>query len=81
MPDQGTCKSCGEPILWAKSFSTHTPMPLDAEPVANGNIFIKDGLAHTMRGDLFEDMADGPRYVSHFATCPLAAKYRKRTPQ
>ncbi len=77
MSEQGKCRSCGAAILWVKSARTGTLMPLDAAPVENGNIFIKDGLAVVLSGDLFETMLDGPRYQSHFASCPNAAKHRK----
>ena len=30
-----------------------------------------------LRGELFEQMMDGPRYVSHFATCPNIEKHRR----
>jgi len=52
-------------------------MPLDAEPMESGNIVIKDGVAVVMSGELFEEMLDGPRYQSHFASCPDAQKHRK----
>ena len=52
-------------------------MPLDMKPVESGNIAIKDGVAHVMSGDLFEEFIDGVRYQSHFATCPSAEKHRK----
>ena len=34
-------------------------------------------IAHTLRGELFEEMMDGPRFRTHFQTCPTAKKHRK----
>jgi hypothetical protein len=80
--DRGKCRSCDAPVLWVQSATTGSPMPLDAEPVEGGNVAIKDGVAHVMRGELFEEMIDGPRYQSHFISCPNAARHRKsREPQ
>jgi hypothetical protein len=78
MAELSKCRSCGQPIMWCKTAATGTLMPLDARPVENGNVIIKDGLAHVLKGELFEEMADGPRFISHFATCPDHAKHRKR---
>jgi hypothetical protein len=76
--EKGNCRSCNAPVLWVRTTSGAL-MPLDAEPVENGNIALIDGVAHTRRGDLFEEMLpDGPRYQSHFASCPNAAKHRKK---
>lgn len=80
------CKSCRAPILWA-----HTPagarMPLDAEPVKDGNIQLgfvggeEMAIVLTNPADIAGCQVDGiPLYVSHFATCPNAAAHR-RVPQ
>lgn len=78
MSEKGNCRSCKAPILWCRT-TLGNLMPVDAEPVADGNIVLKDGTAHTLsKADLFEPMVDGPRYRSHYATCPDAQKYRKK---
>lgn len=77
MPDTVPCKSCGKPMVWYDTRSGNV-MPLDPEPAEDGNIVIINGVAHTLRGDLFEEKHDGPRYKSHFATCEFAAKHRKK---
>jgi hypothetical protein len=46
-------------------------MPVDPEPVAEGNVVLVDGLA-VVGGE------GEPRYTSHFATCPDAKRWRKR---
>lgn len=81
MPDRVTlkCQSCKASIFFAKSATTGRLMPINADPAEDGNIVVLDGVAHTKNGDLFEEMVpdDLPRYKSHFATCPSAAKHRK----
>ena len=78
MPEQGNCRSCGAALIWIRSDSTGALMPLDASPVENGNVVIKDGVAHVINGSLFEEFMDGLRYRSHFASCPAAQKHRKK---
>ena len=77
MPEPANCRSCGALITWVRT-TTGALMPLDADPVAGGNIVIKDGIAHTLKGDLFEEMLDGLRYQSHFVSCPQHQKWRKK---
>jgi hypothetical protein len=81
-----TCRSCGAEIVWAFTPEGHR-MPVDAEPVDGGNVVLSPasspGQAPTatvvgrrVQASLFGD--DGPRYVSHFATCPNADRHRRR---
>lgn len=68
-----TCRSCGAAVIW-----THTPkgslMPLDADPDPAGLIFVSDDcVAYVASGP---DLFGGPRYVSHFATCPDSERWR-----
>ncbi len=75
------CRSCQAPILWVHSAVTGALMPVDAVPVSEGgNIVIVDDKAHVLKGDLFEELMplETPKYKSHFATCPNAAKHRKK---
>ena len=78
MPEHSTCASCGAPILWVRTAATNSLMPLDFLPIASGNVVIKDGLAHVMKGDLFEEMMAGERYQSHFVSCSNSQKHRKK---
>ena len=75
------CKSCGAPITWTVTHKGKR-MPVDAEPVENGNITLRrdgDEVIAEYPGkehpSLFED--EGARYVSHFSTCPERAEWRK----
>jgi hypothetical protein len=61
-------------------------MPLDAEPSEQGNVLIltegTDLLFGQDRGRVLgkaadREAADGPLYLSHFATCPQSAVHRR----
>ena len=68
-----TCRSCGAPIEWRQTAATGKLIPLDLEPRTDGNLVVTGGLASQAK------MFDPPesRRVSHFATCPQAAKWRR----
>lgn len=73
------CSSCGAEINWVPSAANGVSMPLDAAPCPDGNVVINGGKAHVLNRNLFAGEApETPRYKSHFATCPNAAKHRKR---
>jgi len=70
------CRSCGAAIIWAKT-AGGSSVPLDAEPVPNGNIVLRsDGIAVYLKAA--DARPTGGCFVSHFATCPNAAQHRKR---
>lgn len=71
----GTCRSCGAAILWIESAASSKPMPLDPEPRADGNIFVLDGRGAVET--MLTNFGEGPRYVTHFVSCPSAAQHRK----
>lgn len=86
---KGKTRGCGQPIEWVVTEATGSPMPIDAEPVEGGNLIkldstLDDGTAivHYLTkaeraGEtLFAIPTD--RYVSHFATCPNAKRFRRR---
>ncbi len=60
-PLAGRCSSCGERIVWFKT-SKGKNMPVNEETTKPTDA------AHQL---------DLSRHVSHFATCPEAAKFRK----
>lgn len=73
------CSSCGAEISWVVSATSGVAMPLDAAPCADGNIVVSGGKAHVLNRSLFAAEApETPRYKSHFATCPNAAKHRRK---
>lgn len=74
------CRSCSRYIIWAKT-KDDKPIPIDPDPVLGGNIELEN------RGRMKPPLATFPikvdnmtakRYVSHFATCPEAKKWRKK---
>lgn len=79
MSDQ-ECRSCHAPIMFIPSMRGAL-IPLDAQPVPNGNVVIIDGRANVIGpGDLLGELWAGlPHYLSHFTTCPDADQWRKPT--
>ena len=71
------CKSCGAQIAWAKSRAGKN-IPLDVEPRADGNLVLVNGVAMAPEAAPLE-VQGGPRYASHFATCPHAPAHRRGT--
>lgn len=75
------CSSCGARVIWCKTV-TGKNMPVDAEPVENGNLVIRkrgsNMLALVIKAEQREDVEGQPRYVSHFATCPNSRSHRKK---
>jgi hypothetical protein len=52
-------------------------IPLDPDPVDNGNILLHaDGVAEYVKKGLVQP--DAPKHVSHFATCPHAKQHRRK---
>lgn len=76
-PMSDTCRSCGDPIRWAKTAAGRS-IPLDAEPRDDGNVILRDGIAIVFGPNATLPLDSGPRYVSHFTTCGQAAEWRKR---
>jgi hypothetical protein len=73
------CSSCHAEIVWGRTATGHKAMPLDAEPDPNG-LWALDGNNTVFKATdlVVAALGDGPRYTSHFATCPNAASHRKK---
>lgn len=72
------CGTCRAPVRWV--LSTHgNKMPINAEPVADGNIILTEhGFAQVLGPLELMMLPPGTkRYVAHFVTCPNAAQHRK----
>ena len=69
-----TCRSCDAEIIWAMTPAGRL-IPLDLGLYDNGNIELRDGIAHVVT-----DPGDRPRRRSHFASCPDAVQHRQRHP-
>lgn len=64
--NRGTCKSCGKPVLWVQ-MENGKAMPIDADSIERRVVL--DGAK--------EKGAIRSTGISHFATCPDAAKHRR----
>ena len=84
---RGKCRGCGADIVWI-----HTPggksMPCDVDPVlyraragAPGKVVTPNGEVLSCELNVAPDEATGIGYVSHFATCPQAEKFRRKEAQ
>ncbi len=81
MPD--ACKSCRAPIVWAVTAKNGKAIPIDPVPTYDGNIRLENRdeqrqppIAHVVGAQ--QELVRTPRYTSHFATCPDAAKFRQQ---
>lgn len=73
------CRSCGAEILWVTT-TNGKRMPVDREPSDRGNVDITDlSQARYLRQGQVElaREANLPLHLSHFATCPNAARHRR----
>lgn len=83
MKADGICASCGNPIVWAITVAKGNRMPIDPDPVDDGNVWIAESPSHgapvvgvaLQHSDL---PADTVTYVSHFVTCPDADSWRNK---
>lgn len=85
------CRKCDAPVKmiptlagWEKT--PPTIMPIDFEPVPDGNVIILPAepvaaippRAKTLKKGEAETLPEGTlRYKSHFATCPFAKDFRR----
>ena len=81
----GKCSSCGAQIRWTQTKAGKW-MPLDPRPIPiRENIESKDTFVTAsglvIHADKVESLEEAHVYgfVSHFVTCPNAAKHRRRT--
>ena len=85
------CKSCGAPIQWAIT-PAGKRIPIDKEPVEDGNIILSSRQMGRIEVTIvpFKEQIETLKaqakatgrphllFKSHFATCPNAAKHRKK---
>lgn len=76
----GTCRGCGADIEWARL--NGKPHPFDVDPDAKGSHMLMETASEVATVAVLvpkEKRKSGDRLVlSHFATCPQAASFRKR---
>ncbi len=69
------CQSCNTKINWVPTAATGKNMPVDIDPVEDGNMIIVDRQVVVLKkGEVPPEGA--LRYKSHYATCPHAARHR-----
>lgn len=78
------CRSCHGQIIWARTVNGR-PMPVDAEPAANGNVILVATQRYQAQPPTAkvlgrEEAAEhaGALYVSHFASCPQRTAWRRQ---
>lgn len=76
------CKSCNQPIQWARIEQTGKGVPLDPEVDPNGKLLLVElvpggewKVRFLHRG---EDPGNVATYRAHHATCPDAETWRKK---
>ena len=73
-----TCRSCGAPVIWARTVPGGKSMPVDPEPFDRGNLVLTGDATHGFDVSVMDRKDDGhEHYLSHFATCPQAGGWRK----
>lgn len=84
---RAACTTCGAAIEWGRFAKSGTAVPLDVGPVSNGNLVVlmRDAgdvpLVRIASREELETAVDRNRELrrAHFATCPDAAKHRRRS--
>lgn len=79
----GVCKGCGRPIIWIRS-ALGRSIPCDPEqrvyweqPGGKQKIVTPNGMVVSATLEGTPDTATGVGYISHWATCPEAASFRR----
>jgi hypothetical protein len=71
----GECRSCHAPMRWVRSAVGHNPLPIDPDPVDDGNLVLEE-----RDGGTYATVVEPGKgtHRSHFATCPDAKTWRRR---
>ena len=73
------CRSCGVEIRWALT-EAGKAIPLEVDPRPGGNLLEVEPGSDPPRVRYVDPLLDGlegDRWVSHFANCPDAGRWRK----
>lgn len=77
-PDPEKCRSCDAPVYWGVT-TAGKRIPVDADPIPTGNMALDFQTAGVLARILGRnEKHEGPRYQSHFVTCPNASKHRRK---
>jgi len=68
------CFSCDGRVIWTTT-KNGNKMPVNQDPVPNGNIRLDGNMAVVMTQEEMASYA-GTRYISHHAVCPKAKDWR-----
>jgi hypothetical protein len=71
-----SCAACGAQIIWRETPAGKT-MPVDANPAPEGNVLIEGSKCLVLGPLEVQARESGDLHLSHFATCPQAARFRK----
>lgn len=73
-----TCTQCHLAIRWLRT-PKGKAMPVDMDPVERGNLAIGQGRCRVLSREEADQAREEGRqlYISHFATCPGAGRFRK----
>lgn len=82
------CRSCEAPIFWVFTENGRR-MPIDADPVAEGNVVLVQegsgrraivlGPPELFESDDLRELRQRTKYMPHHATCPHADEWRNTT--
>ena len=82
--NQGTCKSCGRPILWIKTRAGKS-MPCDPKPInyrikPDGNLKLVTPAGDVISCEAVEEPAEARSggYMPHWSTCDAPDNFRGR---
>lgn len=70
------CRSCGAEIIWAETVNGKR-IPLDAEPNSEGTFDLSEPIPGCTPEATYTKKGTAPELMSHFATCPEAASWRR----
>ena len=82
MRASSNCRSCGAPIRWCVTDANRKRMPVDPDPVEDGNVWVmrvEQGtpiIGVALHGSAVP-ASEALRYVSHFVTCPDRDEWRR----
>jgi len=75
------CRSCNAEIIWCTTEHTHKSVPVDADPVAGGNVELVEHEYTTPVARVVSTRFTFGRTdlrKSHFATCAQAGAWRRK---
>lgn len=70
------CRSCNAEIIWAETIDGNW-MPIDSKPAEDGILVLLNGKIRLAKPS--DRALHRPLYLSHFATCPHASKWRRES--